>query len=70
MRKQETLEDLIVESGLKLEVIANRIGISYNYFYRLRKQPTKMDADLMVKLAEVLGVDSDRVFEAIKSNSE
>lgn len=70
MRKQETLEDLIVESGLKLEVIANRIGISYNYFYRLRKQPTKMDADLMVKLAEVLGVDSDRVFEAIKSNGD
>lgn len=70
MRKQETLEDLIVESGLKLEVIANRIGISYNYFYRLRKQPTKMDADLMVKLAEVLGVDSERVFEAIKSNGD
>ena len=69
MVRQETLEDIIHASGLKLEVIATRLDISYNYFYKLRKDPTKMKADFMVKLAGVLGVEADRVFRAIKNDS-
>lgn len=66
MERHETLEDLIIDSGLKLEVIADRLQISSNYLWRLRKDPKKMDADFMVKIAEVLGVSADRVFNAIK----
>lgn len=66
MKQNETLEDLIDKSGLKIGVIAERLGISSNYLWRIRKDPKKMNADFMVKLAEALGVDADRVFNAIK----
>lgn len=70
MDKLETLDDIIIESGLKIGVIADRLDISSNYLWRIRKEPTKMDADFMVKLAGVLGVEADRVFNAIKNEVE
>lgn len=70
MKKQETLDDLIQDSGLKLSVIADRLDISSNYLWRLRQDPNKMKADFMVKIAGVLSVEPDRVFNAIKHDRE
>lgn len=65
--QRETLDDIIKETGLKYEKIAERMGITANWLWRLRKDPLKMDANTMVKLADALGVSVNRVFEAIKN---
>lgn len=66
-KKHETLDDIIQETGLKYEKIAERMGITVNWLWRLRKEPKKMDALDMEKLADALGVGVNRVFEAIKN---
>lgn len=63
---KETLDDIIENSGLKLEAIASAMGISSNYLWRIRKKPTKMDVEFMEKLAEVLSVDIGRLVEAVR----
>jgi len=65
--ENETLEDVIRESGLKLEKIALEMDISVNYLWRLRQNPKKMDSIYLEKLARALGVSVDRVFNAIKN---
>lgn len=66
-KNKETLEDIIQESGLKLEKIASDMGISANYLWKLRQQPKKMDTVQLEKLAKALHVPITRVFEAIKN---
>lgn len=66
----ETLEDIIRESGLKLEKIAYEMDISVNYLWRLRQNPKKMDSVYLEKMARVLGVSIDRIFNAIKNFEE
>lgn len=63
---KETLDDIIENSGLKLEAIAKRMEISSNYLWRKRNKPETMDIDFVVRLAEVLSVDVDRLIESIK----
>lgn len=65
--ENETLEDIIRESGLKLEKVALEMDISVNYLWRLRQNPKKMDSFYLEKLARALGVSVDRVFNAIKN---
>ena len=65
--ENETLEDIIRESGLKLEKIALEMDISVNYLWRLRQNPKKMDSIYLEKLARAIGVSVDRVFNAIKN---
>lgn len=65
--ENETLEDIIRESGIKLEKIALEMDISVNYLWRLRQNPKKMDSIYLEKLASALGVSVDRVFNAIKN---
>lgn len=65
-KKHETLDDIIQETGLKYEKVAERMGITVTWLWRLRKEPKKMDAADMEKLAKALDVEVNRVFEAIK----
>ena len=68
--ENETLEDIIRESGLKLEKIAAEMDISVNYLWKLRQNPKKMDSIYLEKMAVALGVSIDRVFNAIKNFKE
>ncbi|MCB5007503.1 helix-turn-helix domain-containing protein [Streptococcus mutans] len=63
----ETLEDIIRDTGLKYEKIAERMGYSNNGLWKLRRDPRKMNADTMAKMAEALDVPINRIFEAIKN---
>lgn len=63
----ESLDDIFRESGLKYEKVAERMGITSNWLWHLRRQPKKMDADTMARLAEALDVPVNRIFEAIKN---
>jgi predicted transcriptional regulator len=59
-------EKLLDESGLKRKVIAERMGITRSSFYKKQKKPKQsFDANEMVALADILGVDSKVVLEAI-----
>ena len=66
----ETLEDVILETGLKKEKIAEQMGMTANGLWRLRKDPKKMDSVQMEKLAQVLNVSVSRIFEAIQNSPE
>lgn len=57
---------MIDESGMKKKVIAERMGLTRSGFYRKQKKPKeRFDGDEMAKLAEVLGVEPQKVLEAI-----
>lgn len=63
---ETAFEKLLNESGIKRKVIADRMGLSRGGFYRKQKNPKKtFDLDETVKLAEILGIDSQKVVEAI-----
>lgn len=59
-------EKLIDDSGIKKRVIAQKMGLTRSGFYQKRKNPKKkFDGDEMVELAKVLGVEPNKVLEAI-----
>lgn len=66
-KQHENLEDIIMTSGIKLDRIASKMGISTNYLWKLRKNPSSMSIVQMESLASALGVSIARVFEAIKN---
>ena len=66
-KQHETLEDIIMTSGIKLDRIASKMGISTNYLWKLRKNPSSMSMVQMESLAYALGVSIARVFEAVKN---
>lgn len=66
-KQRETLEDIILTSGIKLDRIAANMGISTNYLWKLRRNPPMMSMVQMENLAAALGVNIARVFEAIKN---
>lgn len=63
---KETLDDLIESSGLRLDHVAKSLGITSNYLWRIRRNPKKnVDVAFMEKIAIVLKVPVERVFNAI-----
>ncbi|MGT2716597.1 MULTISPECIES: helix-turn-helix domain-containing protein [Streptococcus] len=65
MKKTE-FEKLLDNSGIKRQVIAERMGLTRTGFYRKQKKPKeRFDGNEMLALADILGVDSKVVLEAI-----
>lgn len=59
-------EQLLDDSGLKRQVIAHRMGMTRTNFYKKQKKPKeRFDANEIVMLANILGIDSKVVFETI-----
>lgn len=65
MDKKITLDYLIEASGLKYDNVAEQLGISSNYLWRLRKEPHKMTMRQIDKLADILNVEPSEVINAI-----
>lgn len=61
------LDDLLEASGLRMEAIAERMGISYDVFYRLRKSPNTISAIRLGVMAKVTGVDFLKLMEVVKN---
>lgn len=73
MAKKKTykpLDDLLETSGLKMEVIAKRMGISYDVFYKLRKFPNTISAIRLGTMSKVTGVDFLQLMEVVKKFDE
>lgn len=66
MTQKTAFENLLDNSGIKKKVIAEKMGLSRTGFYKKQLNPKKsFDGDEMVRLADILGVDSREVLEAI-----
>lgn len=65
MKKTE-FEKLLDNSGMKRQVIAEKMGLTRTGFYRKQSKPKeRFDSNEMLTLAEIIGVDPKVVFEAI-----
>ncbi|WP_251713134.1 hypothetical protein [Lactococcus ileimucosae] len=61
------LDDLLDSSGLKYKVIAKKINVPYNTFYKWRINPSRIDAISAANIAEVIGVDLADVIFVLKN---
>lgn len=50
-------DDLIQNSGLKLDAVASRMNVSRQRLYEFRKDPACMSVDQLKKMADILGVE-------------
>jgi transcriptional regulator with XRE-family HTH domain len=64
------LDELLETSGLKMEVIAERMGISYDVFYKLRKRPDTISAIRLGKMSKATGVDFLQLMKVVKKFEE
>ncbi|MFC0727668.1 hypothetical protein [Enterococcus faecalis] len=62
----KAFDDLILSKGLRYDFVANKMGISTCYLWRLRKDPRKMNIKHMELLANVLEIDFFDVYELRK----
>lgn len=53
------LDDMIENSGLKLDYIAEKMGITRMRLYQMRVNPISMSFEQMEKLADILGVSTE-----------
>ncbi|TWT12046.1 XRE family transcriptional regulator [Streptococcus sp. sy004] len=59
-------EKLLDNSGIKRQVIAQKMGLTRTGFYRKQSKPKeRFDGNEMLVLAGILGVEPKVVFEAI-----
>lgn len=63
----EPLDALLDSSGLRMEVIAERMGISYDVFYRLRKSPNTISAIRLGRMSKVTGVGLLQLMDVVKN---
>lgn len=63
----EPLDDLLKESGLRLEVIADRMGVTYSVFYRMRKFPNTITAIQLGDMSKATGLDFMQLMEVVKN---
>lgn len=60
------LDELLINSGLRMEAIAERMGISYDVFYKLRKYPNTISAVRLATMSKVTGVEFLQLMEVVK----
>lgn len=53
----EPIDEIIDNSGLKIEFIAEQMGLSRNRLYQLRVSPDKMNINQMEKFCELVGIN-------------
>lgn len=61
------LDDLISRSGLKLNFIAEELGVSRQRLYEIRVKPNTMGIDQMEKMAYLLNVDFMDIYKIYKN---
>lgn len=66
----QPLDDLINKSGLKYQFISKELNVSYNYFWKMRVDPRKMNIAQMERLAELLDVSFFEIYAIQKKFRE
>ena len=72
--KCETFGDIIKSarqnSGLTIESLADKIGISTRYLYRLENDGKKPSYDVLYKIIRTLSISPDQIFYPEKATNE
>lgn len=67
-RTKPDLDELIRDTGLKMEYVAKEMGMTANAFWKRRQNPRKrFDTDEMERLAGILNVPIEKLFEAMRN---
>lgn len=65
-KQYTSIDDIVLDRGLKYVKVAEKIGVSYNNFWGMRNDVERISFRHMKKLAEVLDVDVSVIFEVIR----
>ncbi|WP_028125229.1 helix-turn-helix domain-containing protein [Eremococcus coleocola] len=66
MSTNSEIDDLIDRSGLKINYIADKMGVSRQRLYDMRVNPLSMNIEQMESFSKVLGISFNDVYEARK----
>ena len=64
------LDELLEASGMRYEAIAERMGITYDVFYKLRKYPDRISAIRLGQMSEATGIDFLQLMDVVKKFSQ
>lgn len=65
-KQYTSIDDIVLDRGLKYVKVAEKIGVSYNNFWGMRNDVERISFRQMKKMAEVLDVDVSVIFEVIR----
>ena len=70
VKEYESLDDIVEDKGLKYVKVAEKIGVTYNNFWFMRNDVERISFEQMKKIAEVLDVDVQVIFDVIRKTDE
>ena len=65
-KEYNSLDDIVEDKGLKYVKVAEKIGVTYNNFWFMRNDVQRISFKQMKRLAEVLDVEVDVIFDVIR----
>ena len=65
-KQYTSIDDIVLDRGLKYVKVAEKIGVSYNNFWGMRNDVERISFRQMKKLADVLDVEVSVIFEVIR----
>lgn len=65
-KEYNSLDDIVEDKGLKYVKVAEKIGVTYNNFWFMRNDVQRISFKQMKRLADVLDVEVDVIFDVIR----
>lgn len=65
-KQYTSIDDIVLDRGLKYVKVAEKIGVQYNNFWGMRNDVERISFRQMKKLADVLDVEVSVIFEVIR----
>ena len=66
VKEYNSLDDIVEDKGLKYVKVAEKIGVTYNNFWFMRNDVQRISFKQMKRLADVLDVEVDIIFDVIR----
>ena len=65
-KEYNSLDEIVEDKGLKYVKVAEKIGVTYNNFWFMRNDVQRISFKQMKRLADVLDVEVDVIFDVIR----
>ena len=65
-KEYNSLDDIVEDKGMKYVKVAEKIGVTYNNFWFMRNDVQRISFKQMKRLADVLDVEVDVIFDVIR----
>ena len=66
VKEYNSLDDIVEDKGMKYVKVAEKIGVTYNNFWFMRNDVQRISFKQMKRLADVLDVEVDVIFDVIR----